>query len=72
MADKFLHGSTRVDHNFIVASMVSRRAGRGCSQLACGTGAMLVGCAALYVAGGLDSAVPGPAWHAGARSLVRA
>jgi hypothetical protein len=38
MVDKHLHGPTRGHHRFTVASMVSRRAGRTFSDLACGTG----------------------------------
>ena len=38
MVDRHLHGPpTRGDHKFTVASMVSRRAGRTFSDLACGT-----------------------------------
>jgi hypothetical protein len=38
MGDRYLHGLTRGDHNFTVASMASRRAGRTFWDLACGTG----------------------------------
>lgn len=38
MVDKLLHGPTRGHHKFTVASMISRRAGRRFSDLACGTG----------------------------------
>ena len=38
MVDVHLHGLSRGDHKFTVASMVSRRAGRTFSDLACGTG----------------------------------
>src|ERR1700676_3839995 len=38
MVDMHLHGRIRGHHKFTVASMVSRRAGRTFSDLACGTG----------------------------------
>ena len=38
MVDMHLHGRTRGHHKFTVVSMVSRRAGRTFSDLACGTG----------------------------------
>jgi hypothetical protein len=40
MGDPHLRGPTRGDHKFTVASMVSRRAGRTFSDLACGTGGL--------------------------------
>src|ERR1019366_4235945 len=38
MVEMHIHGRTRGNHKFTVASMVSRRAGRAFSDLACGTG----------------------------------
>jgi hypothetical protein len=39
LVDRHIHGPTRGDHKFTVASMVSRRVGRAFSNLVCGTGA---------------------------------
>jgi hypothetical protein len=59
MVDMHLHGRARGHHKFTVASMVSRRAGRTFSHLACGTGSMMVGRArrplALHQAGPSDT-----------------
>jgi hypothetical protein len=41
MVDTHLHGEAGDHHRFTVASMVSRRAGRTFSDLACGTGDQL-------------------------------